>query len=59
MKYFDCYSAKLAGYLRQNGFKIQGTRINLSKPQYDVFLFEDTPELREYFDKYCSNSKKD
>lgn len=58
MKVFDCYSAKLAGYLRKHGFKIQGTRVNLRLPQYDVFLFEDTPELRKVVDEYCSKSKE-
>ena len=53
MKYFNCYSAKLAGYLRKNGFKIIETTINLKKPQYDVFLFEDSQELRELVNKYC------
>lgn len=54
MKYFNCYSANLAGYLRRNGFQIVETKVNLKKPQYDVFLFEDTPELREYVDAYCN-----
>ena len=53
MKYFNCYSANLAGYLRKLGFKIVGTRINLKKPQYDIFLFEDTAELRQAVDTYC------
>lgn len=53
MKMFDCYSAKLAGVLRKQGFKILGTRINMKLPQYDIFLFEDTEELRKAVDKYC------
>lgn len=51
-KYFKCFSSKVAGYLCRQGFKILGTEINRIKPQYDVFLFEDTPELRKAFDKY-------
>lgn len=51
-KYFKCFSSKTAGYLRRQGFKILGTEINRIKPQYDVFLFEDTPELRKAFDQY-------
>lgn len=50
---FKAYSAKLAGYLRKNGFKIIGKELNLKNPQYDVFLFEDTQELRYYVNKYC------
>lgn len=54
MDYFNCYSAKLAGYLRKNGFKIIDTTINLKKPQYDVFIFENTKELRAAVDNYCN-----
>lgn len=53
MKIFNCYSAKLAGYLRKCGFKIIGSRVNLKQPQYDVFLFEETEELKKAVDKYC------
>lgn len=56
MTYFKCFSAELAGYLRKKGFKIISTTVNLKKPQYDVFLFEDTKELREAFDAYCKNN---
>lgn len=54
MAYFKCYSARLASYLRKQGFWIVGTEPNLKKPWFDVFLFEDTPELRKAIDKYCS-----
>lgn len=57
MNYFNCYSAKLAGYLRKNGFKIAGTTINLKKPQYDVFIFEDTEELRAVVNQYCQKQQ--
>lgn len=53
MKYFNCYSAKLAGFLRKRGFKILGTTINLKKPQYDVFLFEETEKLKQAVTEYC------
>lgn len=56
-KYFKCFSSKTAGYLRRQGFKILGTEINRIKPQYDVFLFEDTPELRKAFDQYQQERK--
>ena len=56
-KYFNSYSSKLAGYLRQRGFKIIGTAPNMKKPQYDVFLFEDTPELRAAVNDYCQANK--
>ena len=58
MKIFKCYSSKLAGYLRQNGFEIIGKEVNLKKPQFDVFLFEDTEELRRLMAEY-SKAKKE
>lgn len=54
MSNFKCYSSKLAGYLRQRGFKIIGKEVNLKKPQFDVFLFEDTSELRQCVNTYCN-----
>lgn len=60
-KVFKCFSSLAAGYLRRQGFKILGTETNKIKPQYDVFLFEDSPELRDAFDNYQKargNSKK-
>ena len=46
-KFYRIYSSRIAGLLRQRGFKILGVEPNLKKPQYDVFLFEDTEELRK------------
>ena len=57
MKYFNCYSANMAGYLRKNGFKIIGSRVNLKKRQFDVFLFEDSEELRAYVNQYCQSKR--
>lgn len=51
-KVFKCFSSLAAGYLRRQGFKILGTETNKIKPQYDVFLFEDTEALRQAFDRY-------
>ena len=39
------FTKKLAIYLRKQGFKILGTDINYNHPEYDVWIFEDTPEL--------------
>ena len=39
------FTRKLAVYLREHGFKIIGTEVNFKNPKFDVYLFEDTPEL--------------
>ena len=59
MNYFKCYSSKLAGILIRNGFELLGSVPNMKKPQYDVFLFEDSKELRKVFNDYCEASRWD
>lgn len=39
------FSKRLARELRFKGFVIVGTEPNKYKPQFDVYLFEDTEEL--------------
>lgn len=39
------YSKWLAYELRKLGFKILRTDINPNFPQYDVYIFEETPRL--------------
>lgn len=41
------YTRKLALYLRQCGFKIIGVEINPNHPQFNAWVFEETPELIE------------
>lgn len=40
------YMPRIAAALREMGFKIVKTTPNIKKPQYDVYWFEDTLELR-------------
>lgn len=40
------FSRKLAVELRRKGFQIVGTEPNTYKPQFDVYLFNDTAELK-------------
>ena len=51
MKIFYCFSSQLAGYLTRHGQWLQGTKVNNAKPQFDVFLFEDTDELGRLVDE--------
>ena len=50
-KSYRIYSRRIALELRRKGFKIIGTDINENFPQYDVYLFEDTEQLREELTK--------
>lgn len=40
------YMPRLAAALRDMGFRIVKVSANIKKPQFDVYWFEDTPELR-------------
>ena len=50
-KTYRIYSRRIALELRRKGFKIIGTDVNENFPQYDVYLFEDTEQLREELTK--------
>ena len=50
-KTYRIYSRRIALELRRKGFRIIGTDINENFPQYDVYLFEDTEQLREELTK--------
>lgn len=41
------YMPRVAAALRELGFKIIKVTPNNKKPQYDVYWFEDTPELHK------------
>lgn len=46
------YSMKMATYLRRLGFEIEAVDVNPFKPEFDVWLFADTPEIREAMNRY-------
>lgn len=44
---FKVFTRKLAIKLRERGFQIVKTEINNKQPQFDIYCFEDTNELRK------------
>lgn len=46
-KLYIVYMPKIAAALRELGFKLIKTTPNFKKPQYDIYWFEDTPEIRK------------
>ena len=46
-KLYIIYMPRIAAALREMGFKIIKVSPNIKKPQYDVYWFEDTSELRK------------
>lgn len=49
------FSRKLALELRKRGFKIVGTEPNTYKPQFDVYLFQQSEELAEAMTEIHNN----
>lgn len=51
MKIYKIFTMKLARELGRMKFKCVGTEPNRNAPWLNVFLFEDSPELREALTK--------
>lgn len=58
MKGYQIYTKKLANYLCKQGFKVIGTDINNQKPWLNVFIFEDSKELRKEVKKWRENANE-
>lgn len=52
MKVFYCFSTQLCRYLYTHGFKHIYTKPNSHKPWLDVWVFEDTEDLRQAISTY-------
>ena len=51
------YTRKVAYELRKMGLKILKTEPNEFKPEFNVYIFEDTPELQAALGEYMKNKK--
>lgn len=51
-------SIDLVNYLCQRGFKLLKAEDSKDNPQYKVFMFEDSENLRSNVATYLSNRKK-
>ena len=50
----EIFSLRLARYLERKGFMIVGIRPDLKETGRDIFLFVNTPQLRQAIDTYMS-----
>ena len=57
-KEYKIYTRWLAFELRKRGFPILKTEINEYHPQFDVWLFEDSPELQAAISRLSKNHKQ-
>lgn len=53
-KNFMVFNQKMAGYLMQKGFVLIDMRPDLKNTRRNVFLFNDTPQLKSAIDEYMS-----
>lgn len=49
------FSRKMALELRKRGFRIVGTEPNFYKPQFDVYLFQETEKLHKAITEISNN----
>lgn len=50
-KHYNCYSARMAGYLLMTGFVVLEMRKD-QKTRRNVFIFNDSEELNEAIEDY-------
>lgn len=58
LKYYVCTKMKLLTHLLKKGYVYIKTDKDRNNPRYDVWLFEDTPALREEVSRYYENEPK-
>ena len=56
-KFKYIFSLKLAGYCMIHGQRIIRINHNLNVPNKDVYVFVDTPELRQLMSEYSNRYK--
>ena len=57
MNEYIVYMPYIATELRKEGFNIIRTEVNPHKPQFECYVFENTPEFIKAFTRITSQSK--
>lgn len=58
-KEFYAFSLRLANHLSEKGFKAKRTEINFKKPEFKIFVFAETPALKEEVSLYTQNCRRE
>lgn len=56
-KYYTIYTKEIAYKLREAGYKIVKTGINKNHPQYDTYIFENSPAFRSELQRITAKLK--
>lgn len=51
------FSIKLVNYLGKKGIVYKKRKPDLKKPEFDVFIYDDTDELRQAIGEYTSSKE--
>lgn len=54
MKYYVCRRIRLLSFLQEKGFQYLIMEKDKYNPNYNIWLFKDTPELRIAIEEYYS-----
>lgn len=52
---YVCRKIRLYFFLREKGFDCEFDRQDVNNPKYKVWVFKDSPELREAIEEYYSS----
>lgn len=58
MNTYTIYTKWLAYELRKTGFNLIETGINHNFPEYNTYIFEDTPEFRKAFQEIIDRGRR-
>lgn len=57
MKYYVCKKMRLMIFLQNNGFNFIKTQKDRNNPHYIVWIYEDTPILRDAIEVYYNGEE--
>lgn len=57
MKFYVCKRMRLLNYLMDKGFNFIKTQRDRRNPHYIVWIFKDSPELRECVEEYYNSNE--
>lgn len=53
-RYYYCKRLRMLGWLKERGFLPCETIPDVNNPKFNVFVFENTPELEDAIEEYFS-----
>ena len=51
------FTIQLVNFLAKKGIIYKNRKPNLKRPEFDVFYYDDTPELRQAMEEYTNRNQ--